>query len=610
MTIQEKQKVAKQKLDECSRTRKQLAADLGAAAAKRGKAEKALAQCAAERAKLTEELRQCAEVDRPNAEKALAKCAKERSMLEAELKQCAEVDRPNAEKALAQCGKDRAMLEAKLAKVVKALKEKAGGGGATKPKSTRRRRRAKKAKKASLSQVEAEDPSDALENQDDMSSATVEAAVSASTLIQYRRKDSLRMEDVSLLSETSHSTYSSMSAARLRVERHRLRWDIESLKKKARALMAKWTGVNKRIARANKKLGESDAEARAANLVSQMNAEDSKLEIARKKLEGAMSAEGKASADLAKEQGAETAALLQLASLVQEEHNALHASVEQSHSNVTARLRSNEEAIDALASKGTDADCDAMRADVVKAKAKLELTGVALMACLKAKKQIQAKIDQAMILGKKAEAGLATCLKNKAMLKTKIKMCHERRDMAREKLKACLERKKVLKVQIEKCHEKRDEARAKLEACLKRKKELKEKIAAAGGKTPQKRSSLMQEAADLETEAAEALDEMHKGNLELQSALEELTAASQEEASHVQEMCSQSDEADAALHECEAEDAEESDAQASGAEASASLSSAISDMSSAGKEIEGAANANAANAKEVGLLEQKVAAFL
>merc|ERR1719171_1711331 len=223
MTIQEKQKVAKQKLDECSRTRKQLAADLGAAAAKRGKAEKALAQCAAERAKLTEELRQCAEVDRPAAERALAKCAKERSMLEAELKQCAEVDRPNAEKALAQCGKDRAMLEAKLAKVVKALKEKAGGGPlpATKPKSTRRRR-AKKAKKAALSQVEAEDPSDALENQDDMSSATVEAAVSASALIQYRRKDSLRMEDVSLLSETSHSTYSSMSAARLRVERHRL----------------------------------------------------------------------------------------------------------------------------------------------------------------------------------------------------------------------------------------------------------------------------------------------------------------------------------------------------------------------------------------------------
>merc|ERR1719379_118030 len=161
---------------------------------------------------------------------------------------------------------------------------------------------------------------------------------------------------------------------------------------------------------------------------------------ARKKLEGAMSAEGKASADLEKEQGAETAALLQLASLVQEEHDALHTSVEQSHSNVTARLRSNEEAIEALASKGSGAVCDAMRADVVKAKAKLELTGVALMACMKAKKEIQAKIDQAMMLGKKAEAGLATCLKNKAMLKTKINMCHERRDMAREKLKACLER--------------------------------------------------------------------------------------------------------------------------------------------------------------------------
>merc|ERR1719236_123561 len=106
--IQAKQKVAQQKLDECSRTRKQLAADLAKAAALRGK-----------------------------AEAALAKCASERSKLEAELRQCAEVDRPNAEKALAQCGRDRAKLEAKLAKVVEALKSKAAGGG----KSSRRRRR-------------------------------------------------------------------------------------------------------------------------------------------------------------------------------------------------------------------------------------------------------------------------------------------------------------------------------------------------------------------------------------------------------------------------------------------------------------------------------------
>merc|ERR1719235_2835029 len=93
--IQEKQTIAKQKLDECSRTRKQLAADLAAAAKSRGKAEAALAQCATERAKLAAELRQCAQVDRPNAEKALAKCAME-----------------------------RAKLEKKLALVVKALKEK------------------------------------------------------------------------------------------------------------------------------------------------------------------------------------------------------------------------------------------------------------------------------------------------------------------------------------------------------------------------------------------------------------------------------------------------------------------------------------------------------
>merc|ERR1719191_1056034 len=67
--IQESQKVAQQKLDECSRTRKQLAADLASAAKSRGKAEAALAQCATERAKLEAELRECAEIDRPNAEK-------------------------------------------------------------------------------------------------------------------------------------------------------------------------------------------------------------------------------------------------------------------------------------------------------------------------------------------------------------------------------------------------------------------------------------------------------------------------------------------------------------------------------------------------------------
>merc|ERR1719262_685091 len=120
--IGEAQKVAQQKLDECSRTRKQLAADLSAAAASRGKAEAALAQCATERGKL-----------------------------EAELRQCAEVDRPNAEKALAKCGKDRAKLEAKLAKVVKALKDKAAGGG-KKRKSSRRRRRRRRRSKASLAE--------------------------------------------------------------------------------------------------------------------------------------------------------------------------------------------------------------------------------------------------------------------------------------------------------------------------------------------------------------------------------------------------------------------------------------------------------------------------
>merc|ERR1719335_1957914 len=144
------------------------------------------------------------------------------------------------------------------------------------------------------------------------------------------------------------------------------------------------------------------------------------------------------------------------------------------------------------------------------------------MACLKAKKEISAKIEAATALGKKAEAGLAKCLATKADLKEKIKLCHERRDMAREKLKACLDRKKVLKVQIEKCHEKRDEARKKLAECLARKKELKEKIAKAGG------SSLMQEMTDLEAEAAAALDALHQGNVELSGALDDLQDATTE----------------------------------------------------------------------------------
>merc|ERR1719171_28798 len=616
MTIQEKQKVAKQKLDECSRTRKQLAADLGAAAAKRGKAEKALAQCAAERAKLTEELRQCAEVDRPAAEKALAKCAKERSMLEAELKQCAEVDRPNAEKALAQCGKDRAKLEAKLAKVVKALKESAGGKGKlpTRKKSSRRRRR--RSKKASLSEVEAELTSATSEDEEDMSSATDEAAVSAAALIQFRRAGSLRAEDISLLSEKSESGMESMSAARLRVQRRQLWFGIQALKKKAAALLAKVRGVDKKIGKVNEKMEEMDAkqagvlknmtaqqaqekltekalekvEERSKNLVGKLGAEDSKLEATRKKLTEAMSQEEKAGADLAKEQAAETAGLLQLASLVQEEHRALHESLELSHNNVTSQLKSNEMALEALASKENEEACDAVRADVIKAKAKLEITGTALLACLKAKKEIKTKIEGAVALGKKAEAGLAKCLKNKADLKIKIKMCHERRDAAREKLKACLERKKVLKVQIHKCHEKRDEARKKLAECLKRKKELKEKIAKAKG------GSLMQEMTDLEKETTEALAAVHQGNMDLNSALKDLKAASQEEASHVNEMCSQSDAADAALQQCSAEDAEEATVQAGGAKSLESLMSALSDLSSAGKDLEGAANANAANA--------------
>merc|ERR1719515_206433 len=152
-------------------------------------------------------------------------------------------------------------------------------------------------------------------------------------------------------------------------------------------------------------------------LTGKLNEEDAKLEVAQKKVADAMGEEEKAGADLAKEQAAETAGLLQLASLVQEEHRVLHASLEQKHKDLTHKLSSNEALVASLLSKENEEECDAVRADVIKAQAKLKITGAALMACLKAKKEIKAKIEAAVALGKKAEAGLATCLKNKKELK-------------------------------------------------------------------------------------------------------------------------------------------------------------------------------------------------
>merc|ERR1719421_1775237 len=551
----------------------------------------------------------------------------ERSKLEAELRQCAEVDRPNAVKAFAQCGKDRAALEAKLAKVVAALKKNAAGGGSKKKSSRRRRRRSKKS--SSLIEVEqsvSEDEEDDEQDDDEED---------ASSFIQMERSGS-EEEMQAILSDTSELDLSSFSEAELHMQKRQLWGFVERLKAKAQELMDEVQGVDKRIADTNAKLGAQDAkqkkllkeagvqqkkeeatqkdleklEQKSQGLVGKLSAEDAKLEAAQKKVTDAMNSEEKAGADLAKEQAAETASLLQLASLVQEEHRVLHASLEQSHRNLTSKLRSNEVALSAIMSKENEEECDAVRADVIKAQSALEVTGTALKACLMAKKEIQAKIDHAVELGKKAEAGLANCLKTKKVLKSKIAMCHERRDAAREKLKACLDRKKVLKVQIEKCHEKRDEARKKLAECLARKKELKEKIAKATQGGMQKRSSLVQEEADLEAEATEALKALHKGNMELNSALDDLLDAGVEEQSHIHEMQSESKAGDEALTKCEQEDAAEADAQAGGANSLEDLKTALSDLSSAGKDLEGAANANAANAKEVGLLEQKVAALL
>merc|ERR1719240_2311023 len=366
--------------------------------------------------------------------------------------------------------------------------------------------------------------------------------------------------------------------------------------------MDKVQGVDKRIADTNAKLGAQDAkekkllkevgvqqkkeeakqndleklEQQSQGLAGKLSAEDAKLEAAQKKVTDAQKSEEKAGADLAKEQAAETESLLQLASLVQEEHRVLHASLEQSHRNLTSKLKSSEVALAAMMSSANEEECDAVRADVIKAKSKLEVTGTALKACLMAKKEIKEKIDQAVELGKKAEAGLAKCLATK----------------------------KELKVKIEKCHEKRDEARKKLAECLARKKELKEKITKAGG------SSLIQEMTDLEAEAAAALDALHQGNVELSGALDDLQDATSEEASLTGEMIVESKAGDDALAQCEAEDATEAEAQAKCAGASENIKEALGELSSNGKDLDGAANANDANAKAVGLLETKVKALL
>merc|ERR1719160_1673086 len=141
----------------------------------------------------------------------------------------------------------------------------------------------------------------------------------------------------------------------------------------------------------------------------------------------------KSESDLAEEQAAETQALLQLVALVQEEHRVLHSHLHQQHSNDTARLARNERTVQTMLETGKEG-CDEARASVIKAKAKLDLTGTALKACLTAKKEIKEKIDQVLLLEQKVAACLQKCLATKEELREKIKYCHERRDLAREKL--------------------------------------------------------------------------------------------------------------------------------------------------------------------------------
>merc|ERR1719316_584063 len=142
-------------------------------------------------------------------------------------------------------------------------------------------------------------------------------------------------------------------------------------------------------------------EQRQGAIIEAIAASDKNLTAAEDAVTAATEETEKAEADAAAEQEAETGALLQLVSLIQEEHRVLHESLQESHKNNTARLASHEATLQALTQSGVHANssCDAARASVIQAKAKLQLTNTALQGCLQAKKEIKAKIAMAIQLG-------------------------------------------------------------------------------------------------------------------------------------------------------------------------------------------------------------------
>merc|ERR1719353_377627 len=274
------------------------------------------------------------------------------------------------------------------------------------------------------------------------------------------------------------------------------------------------------------------------------------------------------------------------------------------HQNNTAQVNTQEATLSTLTSLGASKeDCTKARVEIIKTKQALAITQSALDACLKAKKEIQAKIDAALKLGQLAQEGLTRCLKNKEVLKNKIKMCHDKRDDARTKLKECLERKKVLKKQIEACHEKRDDARKKLAACLARKKELKDKIENLQAKGL---SVLHLSNNTLSQEAEAALEILRQSDSLLQKALATLSDVTADEKVMIENLIKAGAETDVAAAEEKSTDNAQADADALADQMSDSLELVLNELRTAGSDLQGASNANTAAQTQVLMLEQSI----
>merc|ERR1719393_1074207 len=353
------------------------------------------------------------------------------------------------------------------------------------------------------------------------------------------------------------------------------------------------------------------AEEKTVKLLKAMDEADKKLELSSDAVAQSEAAFAKASADVEKGQTSQGALLVKLVELIQQEQHTLQLKLLEQHKNASALLNTHEATLSTLSSLGASKDgCNDARVAIIKTKQALVTTGAALDACLKAKKEIQGKIDAAMALGEEAQKGLARCLQNKAALKKKIKACHEKRDEAREKLKACLDRKKVLKEQIEACHTKRDEARKKLKECLSRKADLKSKISklkAGGVMRSLSLEQLQQQESGILQDIQDALATLQDSDQALQDALATLSAADDDDKAQIEALIKAGADTDAASAAVQSTEEEEGEATALTDAMVDGLKLVLNELKTAQAETEAAENANSDAAGSSLLLQEQLA---